>query len=143
MKKRTEIPLILHKRSIIGFLALRAQLVQLPAVTWPLEVAFEILHNEAPRSGQISRLLGDLPAVQSAPDVRVPGVTALVSRLTVEGHLRPQGTGWNAALSVESTWVESHQRLFELLSPQDQRVIDDASQRLVAMTTILSKKEAA
>jgi hypothetical protein len=77
------------------------------------------------------------------PDERVAGVRPLVRTLVATGHLTPEGTGWDARLRVDGAWVESHSDLYSLLPADDRKAVDQASQQLVAMATMLSKKAAA
>jgi hypothetical protein len=129
--------------ALVGLLALRAGLEEIPAATWPLEGALETLRGHAHPDGAIAAAMARLPGGPVRPDVRVPGVRSLLRSLVLNGQCMPAGTGWEARLVVDTGWVDAHRPLFELLSAPDRRAIDLAAQRLHAMSTIASKKLAA
>ena len=64
-------------------------------------------------------------------------------RLVAIGRLVPAGSGWHAGYEVSAEVNHSAAQLFDSLPADDQRVLDDATQRLVAMVTIWSKNPCA
>jgi hypothetical protein len=129
--------------SLVALLALRAGLSHLPAATWPLEGALEMLRGRADESGVLCAALEQLPQRPLGPEERVAGVGQLVRELVATGRLMPEGTGWDARFRLSRAWLESHRELYVLLSADDRAALDRAGQQLVAMTTMLSKNAAA
>lgn len=132
-----------HAASLVAFLTLRAGLASVPAATWPLEGALEVLRRHAPDGDVVTAALDQLAVGPARPDVRVSGVRALLRGLVLSGKLAPTGAGWGARFELDPRWLEAHASLFELLSAPDQDALDHAAQRLHAMSTIASKKPAA
>lgn len=143
MKPRTTTAVLPQPGSLVALLALRAELPQLPAATWPIEGALEVLGGQARSDGPVRAALNQLPQGPLGPDQRVAGVRQLLRALVASGRLVPEGAGWDARFTVDDTWLRAHTQLYDMLPSDDQAAVDFAAQRLTAMATMLSKKSAA
>jgi hypothetical protein len=126
--------------SLVALLALRGPLTHIPAATWPLEGALEVLSSELRDDSLLREALGQLPPERLGPDQRVAGVRQLLRSLTMRGQLTPEGSGWDARFTIDASWLRAHTNLYGLLQTSDRAAVDKAAQRLVAMATMLSKK---
>jgi len=113
---------------------------RLPAQPWALTdaISYVALHaNETSLLGPPTR------AIRKRSRLAEQVARDATRHLVATGRLVPAGSGWYAGYEVPAPVRDSAARLFDSLPADDQRVLEDAAQRLVAMTTIWSKKSRA
>jgi hypothetical protein len=130
-------------RSVVGLLAAGLDGNAVPAPSWALEGALEMLRRDADPGGPIAGALLPLALGYKGPETRLPGVTPLVRGMVDAGLLTAEGSGWLASYRVDKTWVERHAMLRSGLGTRDRRALEAAAQWLVAVFTMLSKKAVA
>jgi hypothetical protein len=126
--------------SLCLLIAVEARVERLPAQPWAMADAVSYAARHAEGSGSLSWLAR---VVTKRPGTVDNLTREAVQRLVISGELMPAGHGWHAGYEVTSQAQESARRQLAALPVRDQRVIEAASHRLVAMATIWSKNAVA
>jgi hypothetical protein len=142
MCPRSARPLELTAPALIGLLVAASGAARLPARSWALAIALDVIESAAPTNSTLSRAASRVP--RSSAAVASPRALDLtVLGLAREGHLVPTGTGWDAGFDPSQAWVARHGALAGALTPGDQAVLRQAAQRLKAALSTWSKKSVA
>jgi hypothetical protein len=131
------------RETLIGLLCAAAGLDRLPAQHWPLDAAMQYLERDIAENSAVWRTLARWPRVRTDPSFRYGELPALMRKLACLGLLTPEGTGWEAAFRLKPSWAAENRALLFRLTADERQSLRRAGQRLVAMTTMASKRPAA
>lgn len=136
-------PVLWTKTTLVGALLAESELSLLPARPWPLEAAIEALAEQAPHGSPLAGAARGWLRERPSPSGRVRGVGAWMHEAVEAGLLRPEGRGWEAGYRPRTDWLEQAAQLRAVIPSSEAVALTEASQRLVAMSTMLSKNAAA
>lgn len=131
------------KSTLVGLLLAESKLPLLPAEPWPLEVGIETLVEAARPQSEVHTAASGWLRRRPSPSGRVEGVRAWLREAHQAGLITPVGSGWTAGYRPEAGWLARSAALHGELDFADAEAVSKASQRLVAMSTMLWKKAAA
>ena len=131
------------KTTLVGALLAEAELALLPAKPWPLEVAIETLAERAPQGSPMAGAARGWLRDRPSPSGRVRGVGTWMREAAETGLLRPEGRGWEAAYRPRQDWLRQAAQLRGTISTNEAAALNEAAQRLAAMSTMLWKNAAA
>jgi hypothetical protein len=129
--------------ALFGALIAEAELELVPAWSWPLEAAIESLANPDRPGDGLSLAARSWLDARPGPAGRVRGVAAWLREAAVAGLLVPEGESWKAGYRPQKVWIDRSRQMQAVLSPGETTALREAAQTLVAMSTMLLKKEAA
>lgn len=133
---------LLTSNTFLGLLMAESKLKAIPAEPWPLEGAIEALAGN-PQGGHLAKTAKGWLAVKPSARGRVQGVARWARDACDTGLLHPMGEGWSAGFRLDAAWLEDLAETRASLTRLEQSALCDASQRLVAMASMLSKNAAA
>jgi hypothetical protein len=136
----SSVSLVLARENVIGVLLAAANLDSIPAATWPVEAALELLGVGLPAQGALVAAIGRWQMPGDAVRSRFPGLPETIRSLVGAGHLLPAGTGPQAALGISPAWRKRHAKIVTELSLEEQTLVSSVAQRLVALSTTASKR---
>ena len=130
-------PVDLTPEGVVGVLCFAGPSA-LPVRTWPVEAALEQLSERVARDTCLGRAVGRWPRVQGPTGTQFRGVREITNSLLAAGALLPMDGG--SGLEVKETWRQAHRGTFDCLSSEEKSALKAVAQRLVARTSMLSKK---
>jgi hypothetical protein len=131
------------KTMLVGALLAESELALLPARPWPLEAAIETLGERAPQGSPLAGAARGWLRERPSPSGRVLGVGAWLREAAEAGLLRPEGRGWEAGYRPRKDWLRQAAQLRAVISASEATALNEAAQRLAAMSTMLWKNAAA
>jgi hypothetical protein len=142
MLTRAATPPELTTAALIGLLVAASGAVRLPARSWALGIAIEAIETGSTRASPLRRACRRVPRGDAA-GATFRALDKAVLGLVREGHVIPDGTGWDAGFSPTQRWLVGHANLALALAPLDRSLLRKAAQRLKAALSTWSKNAVA
>jgi hypothetical protein len=131
------------KTTLVGALLAKSELALLPARPWPLEAAIETLAERGPQGSPLVAAARGWLRDRPSPSGRVLGIGAWMREAAEAGLLSPEGRGWEAGYRPREDWLRQADQLRAAISASEAAALNEAAQRLAAMSTMLWKNAAA
>jgi hypothetical protein len=128
--------------ALIGLLVAACGGVRLPARSWALGMAIEVIESIPMGDSSLRRACRRVPR-GDVVGARFRALDKAFVGLVSEGHVVPDGSGWNAGFSPTEPWLARHAQLALKLGPADRSALRKAAQRLKAALSTWSKNAVA
>lgn len=126
--------------SLVGLLWTASGISRIPVDGWPLEGAIEELAGELAVIPRLAPAIRALLTSRTRADRRVVSLRSVLREAAAAGAIKPEGKGAGASYRAQSAWLQRHRDLLQHLPADERAVLTQSAQRLVALTTIWSKK---
>jgi hypothetical protein len=131
---------IISPLSLVGLLWAASGINRVPVDGWPLEGAIEKLASELAVIPALAPAIRALLTSRTRADRRVVSLRSVLREAAATGAIKPEGKGAGASYRAQSAWLQRHRDLLQHLPSDERAVLTHSAQRLVALTTIWSKK---
>jgi hypothetical protein len=131
---------IISPLSLVGLLWTASGIDRIPADGWPLEGAIEELASDLAMVPALAPAVRALLTSRIRADRRVTSLRSVLREAAATGAIKPQGKGAGASYRAQSDWLQRHRDLLQYLDADERAALAHSAQRLVALTTIWSKK---